>query len=326
MVSSIDEGDEFVTGMGTPFIGALSSGRKGNEHTFDDPEDIARNFKTQSSYRSSSRKQAGHAGSRWGTGPFNDSHTSMTVHPPPPSDFQDFTAELEMLCNPELRLMPSSTGGFATTATTGDVDDFYNVALVPSVDMSQSFYLPADGKPIQESKSPRLFQLIPSAGNQRSSLLAGTGRGIAADAGTAAGGDDDLNMGYDDHMDHDHDHDEERVLSLQILIVDDSALQRKISASKLGGKNGDEVWLVKTAENGEQALHMFELADSLPDVIIIDERMEDTGGVLLGHEVVKSIRHRPGFEKVIIIGKSLIILSFIVYELRVVLSICTHRN
>lgn len=88
----------------------------------------------------------------------------------------------------------------------------------------------------------------------------------------------------------------------RVLIVDDSAVQRKMIAWRLKGDSKGFTWLVTTAENGEMALE--ECRQLCPDVVIIDEMMQNSGGQMLGHEVVAHIRHLSRFKNAVVIGCS----------------------
>ena len=58
------------------------------------------------------------------------------------------------------------------------------------------------------------------------------------------------------------------------------------------------------AENGERALQLCASSPIRPDVIIMDEHMELSGGKLYGHEVVAKIREQESFNSCVIIGCS----------------------
>jgi CheY-like chemotaxis protein len=92
------------------------------------------------------------------------------------------------------------------------------------------------------------------------------------------------------------------VPALSVLIVDDSITQRKLATKALGGEIDDILWMVDTAENGERAMQLVQNSPRPPDVIIIDQNMESTGGRLLGHEVVAKLRTNIYFRSVVIIG------------------------
>lgn len=70
----------------------------------------------------------------------------------------------------------------------------------------------------------------------------------------------------------------------------------------LGGIIDEVVWMVEGAENGECALNLMETSPSVPDVIIVDQYMETSGGQLLGHEVVAELRRNASFDHAVIIG------------------------
>jgi len=90
--------------------------------------------------------------------------------------------------------------------------------------------------------------------------------------------------------------------ALSVLIVDDSVTQPKLAMKAFGGQIDDIIWMIDTAENGERAMQLVERSPRPPDVIIIDQNMESTGGQLLGHEVVAKLRRNVYFRSVVIIG------------------------
>jgi CheY-like chemotaxis protein len=89
--------------------------------------------------------------------------------------------------------------------------------------------------------------------------------------------------------------------ALSVLIVDDSVIHRKITMKALGGLIDEVMWMVDSAENGESAMS-FVQKTKIPDVIIIDQNMESTGGRMLGHQVVELLKQDPAFDHVVIIG------------------------
>ncbi len=100
--------------------------------------------------------------------------------------------------------------------------------------------------------------------------------------------------------------DNQKLSRLVVLVVDDSVVQRKLTRSRLSGKpensaDIDQI-MVNTAENGERALAYCNETSVLPDVVIIDEYMNSTGGSLSGHEVVQSIRNNSKLSHILIIG------------------------
>ena len=100
--------------------------------------------------------------------------------------------------------------------------------------------------------------------------------------------------------------DNQKLSRLIVLVVDDSVVQRKLTRSRLSGKpensaDIDQI-MVNTAENGERALAYCNETSVLPDVVIIDEYMNSTGGSLSGHEVVQSIRNNAKLSHILIIG------------------------
>jgi CheY-like chemotaxis protein len=56
--------------------------------------------------------------------------------------------------------------------------------------------------------------------------------------------------------------------------------------------------------NGEAALQLCEATGGGFDLVIMDENMQAAHGVLLGHEVVREMRHRLGMTRTAIIGCS----------------------
>lgn len=98
----------------------------------------------------------------------------------------------------------------------------------------------------------------------------------------------------------------QKLSRLVVLVVDDSVVQRKLTRSRLSGKteNGADIdqVMVNTAENGERALAYCNETTVLPDVVLIDEYMNSTGGTLSGHEVVQFIRNNAKLSHILIIG------------------------
>ena len=79
---------------------------------------------------------------------------------------------------------------------------------------------------------------------------------------------------------------------LRVLIVDDGKLNQKLLSRRFTkGVFKDLRWSVEVAVNGEQALEMMEGGSEF-DLIVMDENMQETGGVLLGTETTKLIRER----------------------------------
>eukprot|EP00602_Paraphysomonas_sp_CaronLab_P001334 CAMPEP_0185025472 /NCGR_PEP_ID=MMETSP1103-20130426/8415_1 /TAXON_ID=36769 /ORGANISM="Paraphysomonas bandaiensis, Strain Caron Lab Isolate" /LENGTH=305 /DNA_ID=CAMNT_0027558675 /DNA_START=97 /DNA_END=1014 /DNA_ORIENTATION=+ len=91
-------------------------------------------------------------------------------------------------------------------------------------------------------------------------------------------------------------------IGLSVLIVDDSIIHRKLTKRILGGVIDEVMWMVEGAENGERAMQLVQASPRRPDVIIIDQNMESTGGRMLGHQVVELLRSDPAFDNVVIIG------------------------
>lgn len=90
--------------------------------------------------------------------------------------------------------------------------------------------------------------------------------------------------------------------ALSVLIIDDSVIQRKLTMRTLGGLIDEVMWMVEGAENGECALNLIEASPRVPDVIIVDQYMESSGGRLLGHEVVAALRRNSLFDSAVIVG------------------------
>ena len=113
---------------------------------------------------------------------------------------------------------------------------------------------------------------------------------------------DSVKSGTDGHSDENNKNVNTITSSLSVLVVDDSIIDRKISQNCLSGEYGEVKCVVHTAINGEMALQYCSSSASQPDIIIIDQNMESTGGVMLGTEVVENLRANYGFRDVIIIG------------------------
>ena len=90
--------------------------------------------------------------------------------------------------------------------------------------------------------------------------------------------------------------------ALSVLIVDDSIIHRKLTMKTLGGVIDEVMWMCDSAENGETAIQLVRNSMKIPDVIIIDQNMESTGGRMLGHQVVELLRQDSQFDNVVIIG------------------------
>jgi CheY-like chemotaxis protein len=88
--------------------------------------------------------------------------------------------------------------------------------------------------------------------------------------------------------------------NLRLLLVDDSSAALKLLVRRFKMIRGDIDTVM--AINGEEALALCESKSGGFDVILMDENMQSTGGVLLGHEVVKLMRERLGMSKSVIIG------------------------
>ena len=82
--------------------------------------------------------------------------------------------------------------------------------------------------------------------------------------------------------------------SLQVLIIEDSKAQRKIMMKRLQLASGqltaqtnriEDSWVVGAASNGEEALQLIETQHQMFDIVIVDENLGGSGGILTGHEV-----------------------------------------
>ena len=78
--------------------------------------------------------------------------------------------------------------------------------------------------------------------------------------------------------------------NLRVLVVDDVKMNQKMLTRRFSqGVFKD----LDVADNGEQALEKIDGNDEF-DLIIMDENMQETGGVLLGSETTVLIRKREG--------------------------------
>ena len=94
------------------------------------------------------------------------------------------------------------------------------------------------------------------------------------------------------------------LLNLRALVVDDSKMNQKMMGRKFKiGEFIDLEWDVEFAYTGEEALQMLERGSAY-DVIVMDENLQDAGGVLLGTDATRLIREREGGERAIIVGHS----------------------
>jgi CheY-like chemotaxis protein len=88
---------------------------------------------------------------------------------------------------------------------------------------------------------------------------------------------------------------------LNILLIDDSTASNKLLARRFKLISKDIQ--VTCANNGESALALLENTTAVGfDLIIIDENMQSTGGILLGHEVVLIMRHTLNLDRTVIFG------------------------
>ncbi|GMH62456.1 hypothetical protein TrRE_jg7171 [Triparma retinervis] len=77
---------------------------------------------------------------------------------------------------------------------------------------------------------------------------------------------------------------------IRLLVIDDMLMNRKIITRKLSvlPPFKDLNWVFSTAVNGEEALELLKAEEF--DVIWTDEILENTGGVILGSDVVRKVR------------------------------------
>ena len=75
-------------------------------------------------------------------------------------------------------------------------------------------------------------------------------------------------------------------MGAKILVVEDSAAQRKIVVQRL--TKADTSWDISFAVNGEDALQKLKAAKLMFDVCIVDENLS-VGDGLYGHELVTVI-------------------------------------
>ena len=90
-------------------------------------------------------------------------------------------------------------------------------------------------------------------------------------------------------------------LGAKLLVVEDSAAQRKIVVQRL--TKADPSWDISYAINGEDALQKLKAAKLMFDVCIVDENLSVSDG-LYGHELVT-----------VIIENIIIIIIIIIYLL-----------
>ena len=91
-----------------------------------------------------------------------------------------------------------------------------------------------------------------------------------------------------------------------MLVVDDVKMNQKVLTRRFSqGVFKDLDWTVDVADNGENALEKLDGNDEF-DLIIMDENMQEAGGVLLGSETTALIRKRERADahKVLIIANS----------------------
>jgi len=85
--------------------------------------------------------------------------------------------------------------------------------------------------------------------------------------------------------------------ALRVLIVDDVCMNRTILSKRII-KWIAPIAAIKEAKNGEEALDICEKESF--DVIFVDQFLEESGGVLLGTELVQQMRVSAGVEALII--------------------------
>lgn len=91
--------------------------------------------------------------------------------------------------------------------------------------------------------------------------------------------------------------------NLKMLLVEDSAMQRKIISRRLQTQSS---WEIKDATNGEDAIAL--VAESVTskskgfDLIIVDETLSTGNSNLQGHQVVELLRRKYNQESAVIIG------------------------
>ena len=94
------------------------------------------------------------------------------------------------------------------------------------------------------------------------------------------------------------------LVNLRALVVDDSKINQKMMGRKFKiGDFKDLKWEVEFAYTGEEALKMLE-GGGVYAVIVMDENLQDAGGVLKGTDATRLIRVREGGERAIIVGHS----------------------
>ena len=105
---------------------------------------------------------------------------------------------------------------------------------------------------------------------------------------------------------------EEAMQNLNILLIEDSNFQRKLMTLRLlNMMNVDpselaERWPVMSASNGEEALTMIDNVQARMgksyDILIVDEVLDGSGGILMGHEIIEHLRTRPDMARTLMIG------------------------
>lgn len=87
---------------------------------------------------------------------------------------------------------------------------------------------------------------------------------------------------------------------LAILLVDDSSAANRLLQRRLAAAS--EHTVITFAANGEEALRICDENSGAFDVVVIDENMQSTGGIKLGHEVVAHMRGALRMSRTAIFG------------------------
>ena len=111
---------------------------------------------------------------------------------------------------------------------------------------------------------------------------------------------------------------DEKIKNLRVLIIEDTRSQRKLMTRRLMkviqmDKADDAArWPVESATSGEVALELIENVNKRSqegsgsgcgyDVLIVDEELNGSGGVLMGHEIIALMRKREEMSKTLMIG------------------------
>jgi CheY-like chemotaxis protein len=105
---------------------------------------------------------------------------------------------------------------------------------------------------------------------------------------------------------------EEIIKDLNVLIIEDSNFQRKLMTRRMMNmmqvdmSDYAERWPVVSASNGEEALtmidSMYARTGKTYDVLIVDEVLDGSGGILRGHEIIEQLRARHNMHMTLMIG------------------------